>query len=70
MVAFVVLKHLKDEKIPLKMNGGTILIDANAKGEIREYVSNPSHTYADLWSNKVNDPIPKMNNMGDRVFCC
>ncbi|ULT58247.1 Hsp33 family molecular chaperone HslO [Neobacillus drentensis] len=39
------------EKLTIKMNGGgpigTILVDANAKGEVRGYVSNP-HAYAGL----------------------
>lgn len=38
-----------EEKLTIKMNGGgpigTILVDANAKGEVRGYVSNP-HAYA------------------------
>ncbi|MFP5109503.1 Hsp33 family molecular chaperone HslO [Neobacillus sp. C211] len=37
-----------EEKLTIKMNGGgpigTILVDANAKGEVRGYVSNP-HSY-------------------------
>ncbi|MEC2074498.1 Hsp33 family molecular chaperone HslO [Metabacillus fastidiosus] len=40
-----------EEKLTIKMNGGgsigTILVDANAKGEVRGYVSNP-HAYAGL----------------------
>ncbi|MEM1503639.1 Hsp33 family molecular chaperone HslO [Domibacillus sp. 8LH] len=40
-----------EEKLTVKMNGGgpigTILVDANTKGEVRGYVSNP-HAYAGL----------------------
>lgn len=40
-----------EEKLTIKINGngplGTILVDANAKGEVRGYVSNP-HTHFDL----------------------
>ena len=40
-----------EEKITVKINGGgpigTILVDTNAKGEVRGYVSNP-HTHFDL----------------------
>lgn len=40
-----------EEKLTIRINGGgpigTILVDANAKGEVRGYVSNP-HTHFDL----------------------
>ncbi|HSI66807.1 MAG TPA: Hsp33 family molecular chaperone HslO [Planococcus sp. (in: firmicutes)] len=43
-----------EEKLTIRINGGgpigTILVDANAKGEVRGYVSNP-HTHFDLNEN-------------------